>query len=152
MQLDVRLVWLFLPSIYLRSEASAAKTMGLTVFQLRTLTGINPPPFRIERSDQGYGTHLWLWRVRIGSRKTMSEDYQGPRIFKGGDEFCNDTLCFHLYPMVSIDVWWRWKQRTVTDGMCDRCKDELREGGWSDEAIANLERQQISSLLGMDND
>lgn len=83
-----------------------------------------PRPFlRFERHSE-YGSHLRVGRVRFGSRRTMTPMW--PHVYKGGDEWCNDVLCFHLYPLVSIDIWWQLKQRTAKDGICDTCKDELR--------------------------
>jgi hypothetical protein len=90
--------------------------------------------FRLDRSPVGYGSSLYIGeRVRIGSRNTMTPMW--PHIYKGGDQNCNDVLSFHLYPIVSIDIWWRRKQRTWRDGLCETCKQELREDGWSEEAI-----------------
>jgi hypothetical protein len=97
--------------------------------------------FYVERSPVGYGTHVWIGRVRLGSRKTMTPMW--PHVRKGGDEFCNDVLSMHLYPLVAIDIWWRPKQRTWRDGMCDSCKQELRDGGWSEQAIATMEAAQM---------
>lgn len=101
---------------------------------------------RVERSAHGYGTRLWIGsRIRIGSHETMTPMW--PHVYRSGDEFCNDVLSLHLYPLVAIDIWWRRKQRTAIDGICDTCKDELREAGWSDEAISRMEAKQITDHL-----
>ena len=82
--------------------------------------------WRIIRSEYGYGWWFWLGpRIRLNSPKSLTPMW--PRIYRGGDEHCNDTLCLHLWPLGGIDVWWRWKQRTEADGACDRCREE-----WAD--------------------
>lgn len=76
---------------------------------------------RLERSPSGlYGWHLWLGeRVRIGSPKSLTPMW--PHIYKSGDEWCNDVLAFHLWPLGGVDVWWRRHQRTAADGQCPQC-------------------------------
>ena len=79
---------------------------------------------RVERSENGYGTHVWLGpRVRIGTPGTMTPMW--PHVYRGCDEYCNETLCFHLYPLIAIAIWWQWRQRTPDMGYCDEC---LRAG------------------------
>lgn len=101
---------------------------------------------RVERSELGYGTHVWLGsRVRLGTPGTMTPML--PRVYKSGDEYCNDVLALHLYPVCSIDIWWRWRQRTVDDGWCDKCKRDYREAGFSDLAIARFEAEHYLAVL-----
>lgn len=76
------------------------------------------------RSQDGYGWRLWLTqRLRVGSRRSMTPMW--PHIRKSYDEFCNEVLAVHLYPLVSIDWWYRRKQRTEADGVCLACRNEL---------------------------
>lgn len=81
--------------------------------------------WRIIRSDYGYGSSIWLGpRVRVSSGKALTP--MSPRIYRGSDEYCNDTICLHLWPLGGVAVWWRWRQRTEADGMCDQCRDECK--------------------------
>lgn len=74
---------------------------------------------RYEPSPAGFGRHLWVGRVRFGSTGTMTPMW--PHIRRSSDEFCNDVLAMHLYPLVAIDIWWR---RHLRDGLCERCLAE----------------------------
>lgn len=81
---------------------------------------------KIDRSKEGYGTTIWLGnRVRLGSYGTMTPMF--PRIMRSGDEYCNDVLLFHLWPLVSIEIWWNKRLHTEADGMCENCKFMYRE-------------------------
>ena len=83
---------------------------------------------RVERSDAGYGCHVWLGnRVRIGSRKSLTSMW--PHITRGADEYCNDAVHVHVWPLFGLDVWWRWRQRTAENGPCARCRAELAAEG-----------------------
>ena len=84
-----------------------------------------------------YGSYLWIGRVRFGSPGTMTPMW--PHVYKSGDEYCNDVLAFHLYPLVSVDIWWRRKQRTAEDGLCEKCKQEMRDAGWTEDQIMRTE-------------
>lgn len=87
---------------------------------------------KLERSEAGYGAHLWIGsRIRLASPGALTP--MRPRIYKGGDEYCNDTVNLHLWPLGGVDVWWRWRQRTAADGRCDKCRAEFRELGVCEE-------------------
>lgn len=87
--------------------------------------------FRFCRSEAGYGWHLWIGpRIRIESPGALTPMW--PHVYRGGDEYCNDTVNLHLWPLFGVGLWWRGRQRTATDGLCDAClteRDELAEQG-----------------------
>lgn len=79
--------------------------------------------FRFERSEAGYGWHLWIGsRIRLASGKALTPMW--PHVYKSADEHCNSVLAVHLWPIAGLDVWWRWRQRTGADGLCDACLAE----------------------------
>lgn len=101
---------------------------------------------RIQRSENGYGTSIWLGpRIRVGTPKTMTPKW--PHVYMGGDECCNSVLAFHLYPLVSIDIWWQWRQRPPELGMCGRCILELTDMGFTAQEVYDLNTAHIASAL-----
>jgi hypothetical protein len=74
---------------------------------------------RVERTS--YGPVVWLFGViRVNSPGTLTPML--PRIYRGGDEYCNPTICLHLWPIGGVDVWWRGKRRGPQDGPCEECE------------------------------
>lgn len=70
---------------------------------------------------------VWLGpRVRLRSGWALTPMW--PHIYRSGDEFCNDVICLHLWPLFGVDVWWRWRQRSEADGLCEACATEILEG------------------------
>jgi hypothetical protein len=86
----------------------------------------NELAWTFQRSEAGYGWHYWIGsRIRIASPKALTPMW--PRVYRGGDEFCNDVLAFHLWPLGGVDIWWRRKQRTAEDGLCAKCEQEFTD-------------------------
>lgn len=77
---------------------------------------------RIERT--GYGPQVWLFeRIRLNSPGTLTP--MRPFIRRSGDEYCNDVLAIHLWPLGGVDIWWRRYQRTEADGPCGNCSKDV---------------------------
>jgi hypothetical protein len=76
---------------------------------------------KLVRSKAGFG-----WRIDIGKRvswsSTRATTQMWPRVRFGGDENCNRSITFVLWPLGHLDVWWEPRWRTDTDGMCDKCR------------------------------
>jgi hypothetical protein len=79
---------------------------------------------RYHKSEGGYGRTLWVGPVRFGTTGTMTPMW--PHTYLSHDEDCNPVFAMHLYPLVSIDIWWKGFKRTGL-GICDSCQQELEE-------------------------
>lgn len=74
------------------------------------------------RKDGVYFRRVWWWSPYRLTRWWV------PRVWTGGDEWCNVPLCFTMPPFGCLLVFWRKLRTAPCDGCWAAMSDEQR--GW----------------------
>jgi len=102
-----------------------------------------PPPTKRGPDVIDYGWNVTLyWRGQHRARwhSTKNTSRMWPGVSQGADEDCNRAVTFMLWPLGHLDIWWEPKWREAGSGMCETCKQEFRDEGYTEEQVEALSK------------